>query len=298
MKRSATPLPSGLSHEGGRSFDSQAFDFVLEIAGHIVGAMIVTQLQSTCHPGRDGSEAPMHTLAHRLQGLEAIGRPRCMNADDFRVGVFHGDEDIGPAFPDGDRLRHVRSPHFIDLIGDDRPIVRLGLSASNAMRREQAVLTHHPSHTAGARANARADRRDPAIEPCRQHGACGRSRATRSRRKVKRDWEAWNTRSLAEEPIVRLILDGTVVRVRLDRKATSISLLVVIGVRADGQKVLLAVKSMGGESAEAWRTVLDDLIKRELFWALLASGQITMRKIDGWQTITTKFIDQPIDLAA
>ena len=35
-----------------------------------------------------------------------------------------------------------------------------------------------------------------------------------------------------------------------------------------------------------------------LFWALLASGQITMRKIDGWQTITTKFIDQPIDLAA
>jgi hypothetical protein len=25
------------------------------------------------HPGRDGSEAPMHTLAHRLQGLEAIG---------------------------------------------------------------------------------------------------------------------------------------------------------------------------------------------------------------------------------
>ena len=104
--------------------------------------------------------------------------------------------------------------------------------------------------------------------------------------------------NVPEEPIVRLILDGTVVRVRLDRKATSISLLVVIGVRADGQKVLLAVKSMGGEGAEAWRTVLDDLIKRELFWALLASGQINMRMIDGWQTITTKFIDQPIDLAA
>jgi len=55
-----------------------------------------------------------------------------------------------------------------------------------------------------------------------------------------------------------------VVRVRLDRKATSISLLVVIGVRADGQKVLLAVKTMGGESTEAWRAVIDDLIKRGL----------------------------------
>jgi putative transposase len=81
---------------------------------------------------------------------------------------------------------------------------------------------------------------------------------------VELAWDAWNARSLAEEPIVRLILDGTVVRVRLDRKATSISLLVVIGVRADGQKVLLALKSMGGESTEAWRAVLDDLIKRGL----------------------------------
>jgi transposase-like protein len=72
--------------------------------------------------------------------------------------------------------------------------------------------------------------------------------------------DAWNARSLADEPIVRLILDGTVVRVRLDRKATAISLLVVIGVRADGQKMLIAIKSMGGESTEAWRAVLDDLI--------------------------------------
>ena len=64
--------------------------------------------------------------------------------------------------------------------------------------------------------------------------------------------------------MVRLILDGTVVRVRLDRKATSISLLVVLGVRRDGQKVLLAVKNMGGESEAAWRSILDDLIARGL----------------------------------
>ena len=35
-----------------------------------------------------------------------------------------------------------------------------------------------------------------------------------------------------------------------------------------------------------------------LFWALLASGQINMRKIDGWQTLATKPIDQPIDLSS
>ena len=88
-------------------------------------------------------------------------------------------------------------------------------------------------------------------------GTVGKDTVSRTWRKVKSDWDAWNARSLAEEAIVRLILDGTVVRVRLDRKATSISLLVVIGVREDGQKVLLAIKQMGGESTEAWRTVLD-----------------------------------------
>jgi putative transposase len=270
-------------------------------------------------------------------------------------------------------------------------------------------------------------------------GAVSKDTVSRVWRKVKSDWDAWNARSLADEPIVRLILDGTAVKVRLDRKATSISLLVVMGVRADGQKMLLAVKSMGGESAAAWRSVLDDLIRRGLrqpellivdggsgldaalaavwndvpvqrctvhkhrnllahaperlheeitadyndmiyaatrqqiearrkvfirkwrikhravadsleeagerlftftrlplsqwrsvrttnaierlheefkrriktqtvlpsadtaamlFWALLASGQINMRKVDGWQTLATKPIDQPIDLAA
>jgi hypothetical protein len=71
-------------------------------------------------------------------------------------------------------------------------------------------------------------------------GAVGKDTVSRVWRKVKSDWDAWNARSLADEPIVRLILDGTVVRVRLDRKATSISLLVVLGVRQDGQKVLAA----------------------------------------------------------
>jgi putative transposase len=35
-----------------------------------------------------------------------------------------------------------------------------------------------------------------------------------------------------------------------------------------------------------------------LFWALLAAGQITMRKVDGWHTLTQKLTDKPIDLAA
>ena len=95
-------------------------------------------------------------------------------------------------------------------------------------------------------------------------GAVSKDVVSRTWRKVKGDWDAWNVRSLKDEPIVRLILDGTVVRARLDKKATSISLLVAMGVRQDGQKVLLAVKNMGGESEAAWRALLDDLVNRGL----------------------------------
>ena len=95
-------------------------------------------------------------------------------------------------------------------------------------------------------------------------GAVGKDVVSRVWRKVKADWEAWTRRDLAHEDIVRLILDGSVVRVRLDRKATNISLLVVLGIRRDGQKVLLAVRNMGGESEAAWRGLLDDLIARGL----------------------------------
>ena len=111
----------------------------------------MTRLRSTRHPCDSQKKRcpPCRTCSTASNAW-----PTAMHdCRDFRVGVFDGIEDIGPAFPVGDRLRHVGAPHFIGLVGDVRSIVRLGLGASNAMRREQAVLPHHPSHTAGARAN-------------------------------------------------------------------------------------------------------------------------------------------------
>ncbi len=35
-----------------------------------------------------------------------------------------------------------------------------------------------------------------------------------------------------------------------------------------------------------------------LFWALMASGRVTMRRVDGWQTLKHAPSQQPIDLAA
>jgi transposase-like protein len=95
-------------------------------------------------------------------------------------------------------------------------------------------------------------------------GAVGKDVVSRAWRKVKVDWDAWCARNLVDEDIVRLILDGTVIKTRLDRKATNISVLAAIGVRRDGQKVLLSIMNMGGESKAAWGQFLADLDARGL----------------------------------
>ena len=95
-------------------------------------------------------------------------------------------------------------------------------------------------------------------------GAIGKDIVSRAWHKLQTDWEAWQKRDLSKDDIVRLILDGTVVRVRLDKRATGLSLLVALGVRRDGQKVLLGLKNMGGESEASWRVFLDELVARGL----------------------------------
>jgi transposase-like protein len=95
-------------------------------------------------------------------------------------------------------------------------------------------------------------------------GAVSKDVVSRAWRKVKTGWQAWCSRSLADEDIVRLILDGTVIKTRIDRKATNISVPAAIGVRRNGQKVLLSLMNMGGESTSAWRQFINDLDARGL----------------------------------
>jgi transposase-like protein len=201
---------------------------------------------------------------------EALSRPRY-----GRLAKAGGSSSEGRSGLSGHRHGH-RSRSLVGTFGPVQisvPRARLNASDGNGktMEWKSGVLPAYERRTKAADAliaraylsgtNTRRVRRALATL---FGGAIGKDTVSRVWRKVASDWQAWNARSLADEPIVRLILDGTVVRVRLDRKATSISLLVVVGVREDGQKVLLAIKSVGGETKDAWRAVLDDLIKRGL----------------------------------
>ena len=76
------------------------------------------------------------------------------------------------------------------------------------------------------------------------------------------EYQAWRKRDLSEEEIVYLWADGIYCNVRLtdDRPC----LLVVIGARKDGTKVLLALEDGERESELSWLGVLQDLKRRGL----------------------------------
>jgi transposase-like protein len=105
----------------------------------------------------------------------------------------------------------------------------------------------------------------PALEQLLGQDAAGLSPSTISR--LCKDWEAehqrFRTRSLRFHCYAYLFVDGVHVSVRLGED-DRLCLLVVIGVREDGVKELLAVEDGYRESTESWAAVMRDLKERGL----------------------------------
>src|SRR5215204_3451043 len=105
----------------------------------------------------------------------------------------------------------------------------------------------------------------PALEQLLGQDAAGLSPSTISR--LCKDWEAehqrFRTRSLRFHRYAYLFVDGVHVSVRLGED-DRLCLLVVIGVREDGVKELLAVEDGYRESTESWAAVMRELKARGL----------------------------------
>jgi transposase-like protein len=87
---------------------------------------------------------------------------------------------------------------------------------------------------------------------------------------MSEDFESWRTRELADEDIVYLFLDGWYPKVRIGKRRERVPVLVTLGVRSDGEKVVLDMRIAGDESAAAWGEVVGDLVKRKLRAPVLA----------------------------
>lgn len=84
------------------------------------------------------------------------------------------------------------------------------------------------------------------------------------------EYEQWRTRSLADRDYVYVWVDGVHFNVRLEEDP--LAALVVIGVRPDGTKELVAVEDGYRESEEAWLDLLRNLKARGMQAPVLAVG--------------------------
>ncbi len=84
------------------------------------------------------------------------------------------------------------------------------------------------------------------------------------------DAKAFNARSLAEVDYVYLWVDGIHLKVRLEQD--KVCLLVMIGVRVDGTKELVALADGFRESSESWADLLRDCKRRGMRAPVLAVG--------------------------
>ena len=74
----------------------------------------------------------------------------------------------------------------------------------------------------------------------------------------------WRSRSLASEGVVFLYLDAIALRVRIAKKVISVPVLVGLGVKEDGQKVILDLELFQSESSSCWEGFFEGLISRGL----------------------------------
>jgi putative transposase len=103
-----------------------------------------------------------------------------------------------------------------------------------------------------------------ALEPLLRGAALSKSAVSRLVLRLEESYRSWQQRELAEEKIVYLYLDAIYPKVRSGGRVVSLPVLVALGVRENGEKVLLSLMTTGAESADGWQLLLEDLAARKM----------------------------------
>lgn len=103
-----------------------------------------------------------------------------------------------------------------------------------------------------------------ALSPLLRGAALSKSAISRLVGRLEVLFTQWRSRSLATEAVILLYLDAIVLRVRIAKKVISVPVLVGMGVKEDGQKVILDLELFQSESSSCWEGFFEGLISRGL----------------------------------
>jgi putative transposase len=82
--------------------------------------------------------------------------------------------------------------------------------------------------------------------------------------RLEQSYRQWQRHDLSAEAIVYLYLDAIYLKVRSGGRVVSLPVLVALGVRGSGEKILLSLATAGAERTAAWEALLEDLAARRL----------------------------------
>ena len=109
-----------------------------------------------------------------------------------------------------------------------------------------------------------------ALAPLLRGGPLSKDAVSRLVGRLREDFETWRTRDLAAEDIRYLFMDGWYPKVRIGGRRERVPVLVTLGVRANGERVVIDMRLVGDESAASWTEVIASLVTRHLTRPVLA----------------------------
>src|SRR5438105_5300278 len=109
-----------------------------------------------------------------------------------------------------------------------------------------------------------------ALAPLLRGGPLSKDAVSRLVGRLAEDFDTWRCRDLAEDQIQYVIMDGWYPKVRIGGRRVRVPVLVTLGVRATGERVVLDMRLVGEESAASWTEVVASLAGRHLARPVLA----------------------------
>jgi len=109
-----------------------------------------------------------------------------------------------------------------------------------------------------------------ALAPLLKGGPLSKDAVSRLVGRLREDFETWRTRDLSAEDIRYVFMDGWYPKVRIGGRRERVPVLVTLGVRANGERVVLDLRLVGEESAASWTEVVASLTARHLARPVLA----------------------------
>lgn len=101
-----------------------------------------------------------------------------------------------------------------------------------------------------------------ALAPLLRGAPLSKSSVSRLVARLESDYQRWAARDLSQEKIVVLYLDAIYPLLRNASRVIKQPVLIALGVRQDGEKVLLGMMTAGRESTDGWGLLIRDLADR------------------------------------